>query len=98
MWGDCATVWHRVGGVFARRVLRGCRVEYAAGASTGQVGPSASPALTLYVRGDAGVLPGDWVAAGDVARPEPPEGCPRVSSASVRTLGGIAHHTEVGAS
>lgn len=99
IWRDSATVWHPVaGGVFARRVLRGCRVEFAAGASTGQVGPASSPALTLYARGDAGVLPGDWVAAGELACPEPPEGCPRVSSVSVRTLGGVAHHTEVGAS
>lgn len=98
MWRDSATVWHPVQGGFERRVMAGCRVEASAGAQLAQVGPSASPALSLYVRGDAGVCPGDWVAPGSCAGEEPPEGCPRVSSVSVRTLGGAAHHTEVQAS
>ncbi len=98
IWADSATVWHPVAGGFAHRVLRGCRVEYADGASTGQAGPSSSPALALYVKGDAGIEAGDWVASGAWPFPEPPEGCPRAASVSVKTLGGAAHHTEVSAS
>lgn len=98
IWRDSATVWHRAAGGFERRVLRGCRVEHSDGASTGQVGPSSSPAMTLYVMGDAGIRAGDWVAAGACQSPEPPEGCPRAASVSVLTLGGAPHHTEVSAS
>lgn len=98
MWRDGATVWHPVRGGFERRVLAGCRVEASKGVQLGQAGPSASPALSLYARGDAGVVPGDWVCAGVWRCPEPPEGCPRATSVCVRTLGGAAHHTEVSAS
>lgn len=98
LWRDSATVWRPAPGGFERRTLRGCRVEASGGARLGEVGPQASPSLALYARGDAGVLPGDWVLAGDCPSAEPPEGCPRVTSASVRTLGGAAHHTEVRAS
>lgn len=98
VWCDRATVWHPVPGGFERRVLAGCRVEASGGVQLAQVGPSSAPALSLYARGDAGVRPGDWVMAGAHADAEPPEGCPRASSVSVRTLGGAAHHTEVRAS
>lgn len=98
VWRDRATVWHPVRGGFERRVLEGCRVEASGGAQLGQAGPSASPALSLYARGDAGVAPGDWVCAGAWGCPEPPEGCPRATSVRVMSLGGAAHHTEVGAS
>ena len=100
LYDGSLTVWRRVAGGWERREASPARVEAAAHAKAGAVGPLAqggtqSDGLTAYVPGSPDVRPGDRVAAGAVLAGEPPEGALVVESVLPLTLRGRAHHVEV---
>lgn len=92
---DTVTTWRRDGSSWARSVFTGVRVEEAAGASQGAVGPSGASSLKVWFFRDPGLRPGDYVAVGAVDGAEPPDGARLVESVAPWTSRYSHHHTEV---
>lgn len=94
---DSLTAWSPRGDGWARTAYHGVRVELSDGASPGAAGSSMEDTLTAYLFGTCGLRVGDYVAPGNVASDEPPEGARRVTRISPWSLSGRDHHYEVGA-